>query len=265
MAAWVDHQLPDEVSLRIFNYLDARELNEASLVSRAWLRLTHDQAVVRVEHLGVTEWRAYCRDRAAFERVRETAVSRADPGTAFIFAPASSLCSTRLFEEGYVNNAIVALETEVRRHPMSADAWALMGKAHAENDQDGDECAQPQRSGGAREPGNLPGERTEWRQGVPLLRPVVAFVAVQLCAPARLGEGDRQASARGHSKRFCLSAAQLAGELGPIGQQPSRRPGSAHRGAQERPRNQPQRRRPVHHYGCAVHGLLFVQPGHQLL
>lgn len=47
MAAWVDHQLPDEVSLRIFNYLDARELNEASLVSRAWLRLTHDQAVVR--------------------------------------------------------------------------------------------------------------------------------------------------------------------------------------------------------------------------
>jgi hypothetical protein len=42
-----------------------------------------------VEHLGVTEWRAYCRDRAAFERVRETAVSRGDPGTAFIFAPAS--------------------------------------------------------------------------------------------------------------------------------------------------------------------------------
>jgi len=47
MAAWVDYQLPDEVSLRIFNYLDARELSEASLVSRAWLRLTHDQAVVR--------------------------------------------------------------------------------------------------------------------------------------------------------------------------------------------------------------------------
>ena len=47
MAAWVDHQLPDEVSIRIFNYLDARELSEASLVSRAWLRLTHDQAVVR--------------------------------------------------------------------------------------------------------------------------------------------------------------------------------------------------------------------------
>lgn len=106
-----------------------------------------------VEHLGVTEWRAYCRDRAAFERVRETAVSRADPGTAFIFAPASVAFSspsvlpdafalgTRLFEEGYVNNAIVALETEVRRHPMSADAWALMGKAHAENDQDGEAIA----------------------------------------------------------------------------------------------------------------------------
>jgi hypothetical protein len=42
-----------------------------------------------VEHLGVSDWRAYCRDRAAFERVREKAVSRNDPGTDFIFAPVS--------------------------------------------------------------------------------------------------------------------------------------------------------------------------------
>jgi hypothetical protein len=113
-----------------------------------------------VEDLGVSgQWRTYCRDRAAFERVRETAVSRGDPGTAFIFAPVSvafssssvlpdafalgivllclysgvlrvrSVCcrissqvlmnafasGTRLFDEGHINNAILALETEVRR------------------------------------------------------------------------------------------------------------------------------------------------------
>jgi hypothetical protein len=40
-------QLPDEVSLRVFNCLSARELAEVSLVSRSWLHLTRDEAVVR--------------------------------------------------------------------------------------------------------------------------------------------------------------------------------------------------------------------------
>jgi hypothetical protein len=44
-AAWA--QLPDEISLRVFNFLSARDLAEASLVSRSWLHLTRDEAVVR--------------------------------------------------------------------------------------------------------------------------------------------------------------------------------------------------------------------------
>lgn len=41
-----------------------------------------------------------------------------------------------LFEEGRVNEAVVAFESEVSRDPDNSEAWRMLGSCHAENDQD---------------------------------------------------------------------------------------------------------------------------------
>ena len=41
-----------------------------------------------------------------------------------------------LFEEGRVNEAVMAFESEVSRDPDNSEAWRMLGSCHAENDQD---------------------------------------------------------------------------------------------------------------------------------
>eukprot|EP01112_Ceratiomyxa_fruticulosa_P002552 TRINITY_DN1267_c0_g1_i2.p1 TRINITY_DN1267_c0_g1~~TRINITY_DN1267_c0_g1_i2.p1 ORF type:complete len:728 (-),score=159.12 TRINITY_DN1267_c0_g1_i2:55-2013(-) len=43
----------------------------------------------------------------------------------------------QLFNDGLISEAILALETEVNRHPENSKAWEYLGQAHAENDKDG--------------------------------------------------------------------------------------------------------------------------------
>ncbi|OEH80380.1 TPR domain-containing protein [Cyclospora cayetanensis] len=45
-------------------------------------------------------------------------------------------CAQRLLAEGKLQEAILALEAEVQRHPNSSEGWRLLGECHADNEQD---------------------------------------------------------------------------------------------------------------------------------